>query len=87
MPAIVICRKKAYSDVKKDMSTLEGYLNNTLSLNYSVRGHTWKTIGPNSTELKREYVYSYTRGLCVVLKYMPEVRLEHFEMLQALVVY
>ena len=73
MPAIIICRKKAYNDPRKDMSHLEDYLENTMKLNYSVYGENYKNIELNSAELKQEYVYSFTRGLCIVLKYVPEV--------------
>ena len=34
MPAIIICRDLPFSNVKKDMSRLKDYKNNTLSLNY-----------------------------------------------------
>ena len=73
MPAIIICRKKAYTDPRKDMAFLGDYLDNTMKLNYSVYGKNYKHIEMNSTELKRQYVYSFTRGLCIVLKYVPEV--------------
>ena len=73
MPAIIVCRKKAYTDPRKDMSRLDDYLENTMRLNYSVYGNKYMHIELNSTELKREYVYSFTRGLCIVLKYVPKV--------------
>ena len=73
MPAIVVCREKAYTNVQQDMSKLEDYLNNTLSLNYDVYDPIYEILQLNSTDLEREYVYSFTRGLCVILKYIPKV--------------
>ena len=74
MPAIVICRENAFTDVTKDMSKLDAFLDNTLNLNYAVDDNNDEIyLETNSSELKREYVYSFTRGLCYVLKYIPKV--------------
>ena len=74
MPAIVICRENAFTDVKKDMSKLDAFLDNTLSLNYAVDDNNDEIyLETNSSALRREYVYSFTRGLCYVLKYIPKV--------------
>ena len=74
MPAIVICRENAFTDVTKDMSKLDAFLDNTLSLNYAVDDNNDEIyLETNSSALKREYVYSFTRGLCYVLKYIPKV--------------
>ena len=74
IPAIVICRENAFSDMKKSMSTLEDYLNNTLELNYWITGPDGEYLTPNMTTFKLEYIYSFTRGRCVVLKYETKVR-------------
>ena len=73
LPAIVICRENAFTDGKKDMSNLDAFLNNTLSLSYDVSDKENDPLGKNSTRLKRQYIYSFTRGLCHVLKYIPQV--------------
>ena len=74
MPAIVICRENAFTDVTKDMSKLDAFLDNTLSLNYAVDDNNDEIyLETNSSALKREYVYSFTRGLCYVLKYITKV--------------
>ena len=74
MPAIVICRENAFTDVTKDMSKLDAFLDNTLSLIYYVDDNNDEIyLETNSSALKREYVYSFTRGLCYVLKYIPKV--------------
>ena len=74
MPAIVICRENAFTDVKKDMSKLDAFLHNTLNLTYYVDDNNDEIyLETNSSALKREYVYSFTRGLCYVLKYIPKV--------------
>ena len=77
MPAIVICRENAFTDVKKDMSKLDAFLDNTLSLTYYVDdnndGVFEHYLETNASMLKRESVYSFTRGLCYVLKYIPKV--------------
>ena len=74
LPAIVICRENAFTDGQKDMSKLDAFLDNTLNLIYYVDdnndGIYLETI---SSTLKRESVYSFTRGFCHVLKYMPKV--------------
>ena len=72
MPAIVICRENAFTDVKQDMSKLDAFNMNTLKLDYDVEDKDG-VLEYNSTRLKREYVYSLTRGLCYVLKYIPKV--------------
>jgi hypothetical protein len=74
MPAIVVCREKAFSDVKKDMSTVDKFLNNTLKLNYGITDTNDEYLTDESTTLDRQYIYSFTRGLCTVLKYKPKVR-------------
>ena len=79
MPAIVVCRENAFSDVKKDMSTLDNFLNNTLKLNYWLSDPNGEYLTSESTTLEytnwnTQYIYSFTRGLCVVLKYKPKVR-------------
>ena len=74
MPAIVICRENAFTDVTKDMSKLDAFLDNTLNLIYYVDDNNDNIyLETNSSALKREYVYSFTRGLCYVLKYIPKV--------------
>ena len=73
-PAIIICRDKPYDDPKKDMSKLEDFIANTLSLYYWVYGPTGY-IDTNSTLLKREYVYSISRGMCYVLKFTGAVNM------------
>ena len=74
MPAIVVCRENAFSDVKKDMSTLDNFLNNTLKLKYWLLAPNGEYLTSESTTLEWQYIYSFTRGLCVVLKYKPKVR-------------
>ena len=74
MPAIVICRENAFTDVTKDMSKLDAFLDNTLYLIYYVDDNNDNIyLENNSSALKREYIYSFTRGLCYVLKYIPKV--------------
>ena len=73
MPAVVICRENAFTDGKKDMSNLDAFLNNTLSLSYDVSDKENDPVEKNSTRLKRQYIYSFTRGLCHILKYIPQV--------------
>ena len=74
MPAIVICRENAFTDVKKDMSKLDDFFNNTLDLNYVLGDKEYGNLEYNSSRLKRELVFSFTRGLCYVFKYIPKVR-------------
>ena len=79
MPAIVVCRENAFSDVKRDMSTVDNFLNNTLKLNYWLNDPNGEYIDPKyltseSTTLEWQYIYSFTRGLCTVLKYKSKVR-------------
>ena len=73
LPAIVICRENAFTDGKKDMSKLDAFLNNTLSLTLDVSDKENDPLEKNSTRLKRQYIYSFTRGLCHVVKYIPQV--------------
>ena len=73
LPAIVICRENAFTDGKKDMSKLDAFLNNTLSLILDVSDTENHPLEKNSTRLKRQYIYSFTRGLCHVVKYIPQV--------------
>jgi len=74
MPAIIICRESAFSNTKKNMSKLEDYLNNTLSLRYDVIDLKQEYINTNLSDLGRENVYSFSRGHCVVLKYKLKAR-------------
>ena len=74
MPAIVVCRENAFSDVKRDMSTVHNFLNNTLKLNYWLTDPDGEYLTSESTTLEWQYIYSFTRGLCIVLKYKPKVR-------------
>ena len=64
----------AFSDVKKGMSTLEDYVNNTMKLNYWITDPDSNDLTSNSTTFEEKYIYSFTRGSCVVLKYTPKVR-------------
>ena len=73
LPAVVICRENAFTDGKKDMSKLDAFLNNTLSLTLDVSDKENDPLEKNSTRLKRQYIYSFTRGLCHVVKYIPQV--------------
>ena len=73
LPAIVICRENAFTDGQKDMSKLDAFLNNTLSLTLDVSDKENDPLEKNSTRLKRQYIYSFTRGLCHVVKYIPQV--------------
>ena len=72
LPAIIICREKAYDKVT-DMSKLNDFLNNTMKLEYYVDDEVYNPIEDNSTHMIRERVYSINRGHCVVLKYIKEV--------------
>ena len=74
MPAIIVCRENAFSDVKRDMSTVDNFLNNTLKLNYWLTDPNGEYLTSESTTLEWQYIYSFTRGLCIVLKYKPKVR-------------
>jgi hypothetical protein len=78
MPSIVVCRENAFSDVKKfshsHMSTLKNFLDNTLKLNYSIEDPNGEYLTSDSTTFSEEHIYSFTRGLCVVLKYIAQVR-------------
>ena len=73
-PAFIICREEPYIDGNKQMSNLSDFLNNTLYLSYHVYDPTG-FIELNSMLLKREYVYSITRGMCYILKYTEKVNL------------
>ena len=72
LPAIVVCRKKAYGSTR-EMSRLEDFLNNTMNLLYYVRDEEYNWIERNSTKFIWGSVYSYNRGHCYVLKYIKEV--------------
>ena len=83
-PAIFICRKRAFTDGMKDMSTLEGFINNTLNLKFgvynndgalviNVGAHSAALRGENSTGFKVEHVYSYSHGLCYTLQWLKPV--------------
>ena len=72
LPAMIICREKAYDKVTK-MSNLDDFLNNTMKLTYYIYDEQYNQIEDNSTALQRERVYSINRGHCVVLKYLKEV--------------
>ena len=74
MPAIVVCRENAFTDVKKDMLSKDSFINNTLKLNYWITDPNYEYLTDESTTLEWQYIYSFTRGLCTVLKYTPEVR-------------
>ena len=74
MPAILICREFPFSDVKKNMSRLKDYMDNTLSLSYDVIDINQDYIDTDSPDLERVQIYSFSRGLCEVLKYKPKVR-------------
>ena len=56
LPAIVICRENAFTDGKKDMSKLDAFLNNTLSLTYDVSDKDNHPLEKNSTRLKQQYI-------------------------------
>ena len=73
MPAIIICREVAFSNVKKNMSKLKDYKENTLSLNYEILDYNQDHLAKNATDLEIEHIYSFSRGLCEVLKYKPKV--------------
>ena len=73
LPTIAICREKAY-DSYMDMSSRQGFLDNTLALRYYAMDDNWKIIDLESSKMDRSWVYSYTRGTCNVLKYKEEVR-------------
>ena len=73
MPAIIICRENAFAEVNRDMLKLDDFLNNTLDLAYDVMDKNAYPIAYNSTEIRREYIYSFTRGHCYVLKFIPKV--------------
>ena len=76
MPAIIICRENAYTDVNRDMLTLNDFINNTFDLVYDL--YHDKDLDPipyNSNNIRREYIYSFTRGYCYVLKFIPKVTL------------
>ena len=76
VPAILICRKVAYTNAKKNMSRLQDYLDNTLTLEYHVLDHiNQEEVTTNSTYLERQQIYSFSRGVCEVLKYKPKVRI------------
>ena len=77
LPALIICREKAFTIKGLPMFKLTDYLQNTMSLNYAVS----ELFGDyamleNSTVLKKEHVYSINRGHCEVLKYTKEVILK-----------
>ena len=74
MPAIVICRENAFSGAKKEMSTREDYLNNTLKLNYWIQDPDWNDITAHSDDLEHNKIYSFTRGNCEVFRYKAQVR-------------
>ena len=74
LPAIIICREKAY-DRHTEMYRLDDFLNNTMKLQYYLDDENYIPIEENSTQLKRESVYSITRGHCVVLKYIKKVNI------------
>ena len=75
LPAIIICREKAYNK-HAEMFHLSDYLDNTMTFVYYVDGNkneNGEAIEDNSTFLRHEWIYSYSRGYCVVLKYIKEV--------------
>ena len=76
MPAIIICRENAYTDVSRDMLTLNDFINNTFDLVYDLyHDKDSEPIAYNSTNIRREYIYSFTRGYCYILKFIPKVTL------------
>lgn len=75
MPAIMICRENAFTDVNREMLKLDDFWNNTLDLTYDVMDENSEPMAYNSTDIRREYIYSFTRGHCYVLKFMPKVTL------------
>ena len=76
MPAIIICRENAYTDVNRDMLTLNDFINNTFDLVYDLyHDKESDPIAENSTNIRREYIYSFTRGYCYILKFIPKVTL------------
>ena len=77
LPAIVICREKAYDSVRY-MSKLEDFLDNTMQLSYHFLDDNGNFINKDSTALKQEHVYSIGLGHCMVLKYKREVRVNAF---------
>ena len=76
MPAIIICRENAFTDVNRDMLTLNDFINNTFDLVYDLyHDKDSEPIAYNSTNIRREYIYSFTRGYCYVLKFISKVTL------------
>ena len=75
MPAIIICRENAFTDVNREMLKLDDFWNNTLDLTYDVMDENSDPMAYNSTDIRREYIYSFTRGHCYVLKFLPKVAL------------
>ena len=57
MPAIVICRENAFSDIKKGMSTREDFLNNTLKLNYEITDPDGNYLTADSDDLECIYAH------------------------------
>ena len=55
------------------MYKLDDFLSNTMKLHYAIRDEEYNPVEENSTKLKRQHVYSATRGHCIVLKYTKEV--------------
>ena len=78
MPEIIICREKAFSDTKRSMSSLKNFLNNSLKFNYMIDAPNGNYLTSDSTTestaFSESHIYSFYRGLCVVLKYKPQVR-------------
>ena len=78
IPAIIVCRANPFSDVKKDMSTLKNFLNNSMKLNYMIHAPNGDNLTSDSTSkstrFSESYIYSFYRGLCVVIKYKTPVK-------------
>ena len=77
LPAILICRKTAFSEHAKDVSSLQGYLESTVNLDYIKSTTIDSKFEPhhsNSTKFKTEHIYSYSRGHCDVFKYIEQVK-------------
>ena len=71
LPALIICREKAFTKKGKPMFKLADYLENTMSLTYN----TSKMFGDYGViENSTLSVYSMNRGRCEVLKYTKEVK-------------
>ena len=74
LPALIICRDRAFNIKGMPMFKLTDYLENTLKLNYTAtKAYGDYGVIENTTSLLKESIYSMNRGHCEVLKYTPEV--------------